>query len=312
VWIDGALVHSFRGDRGTWPDEPDRAYAFVAAGAGHVLAQVANRGGPSGFHLRWSKSTSFETSLRTEAPAPDSSRRLAAARRFGSMRAPFDLVAAPYEVALRDASPTVRAEAAWFLGGRRNEPRAIQELHAAWEREEDPSASAAIRVALAELALIDFPDSASAHRWWRDSARAWKEQVHVEAETAYAQQSALGGFYGNEPGSYGRQHVGRCFGGDRGHGLSLVLEAKATSSCSLFVRYASADGDRRADVRLRRGESPVAMRAGAVFPKTADWTAWTWQEIPLGVLPAGRVRVEISNVDGCLDLDTLGLRPTRL
>ena len=55
----------------------------------------------------------------------------------------------------------------------------------------------------------------------------------------------------------------------------------------------------------------IAARDGAVFGKTETWESWTWQEVPLGVLPTGRYRVEIGNVDGCLDLDVIGLRLAR-
>jgi len=311
VWLDGTLVSIFRGNRGTNPADPDRAFARVAKGGGRILVQVANRGGPVDFHMRWAKGTPFETSWRIEARAPDPKRRLMAVRRYGSMRVPFDLVAPLYGSALDDGFPEVRAEAARLLGGRRNEPRAIEELLAAWNREKDTRVSAAIRGALSELALRDLPDSPAAHRWWREEGRTWREAQHVEAELAYALRSAFGGFYGNAAGSYGNQHVARCFGGDRAHALSLVIEAHKSGPHVLVVRYASADGERKADVRLRRGEQMVAGRFGAVFPKTETSTAWTWQDVPLGVLPAGRYRVEIGNVDGCLDLDVLGLRPTK-
>jgi hypothetical protein len=59
-----------------------------------------------------------------------------------------------------------------------------------------------------------------------------------------------------------------------------------------------------------RGEASLAHRSAVVFATTLAWTGWVWEEVPPGVLRAGRVRVEISNVDGCLDLDTLSLRPT--
>lgn len=311
VWIDGQLVHAFRGDRGTYPDDPDRAYALVEKGGGRLLIAVVNRGGPAGFHLRYARGTPFETSLRTEARAPDARRRLMAVHRFGTMRVPYALVAALYDTALGDASAEVRSEAARLLGGRRGEFGAIDELLAAWTREKEPSVSAAIRRALSEMTFLDFADSSAAHRWWRDGSKAWRETRHVEAESAYVLGSVFGGFYGNNAGSYGGQHVGRCFGGDSAHALSLVLDIEKTGTHSLFVRYASADGDRRADVRVRRGELPVAARTGAVFEKTETWVAWRWQEIPLGVLPAGRLRVEIGNVDGCLDLDVLGFRPSR-
>lgn len=311
VWLDGVLVDVFRGKRGTNPDDPDRTFGRAAKGGGRILAQVANYDGPAGFHLRWSKGTPFESNWRTEARAPDPKRRLMAVRRFGSMRVPFDLVVPLYDAALNDGSPEVRAEAARMLGGRRNETRAIEELLAAWTREKDANASASIRAALSELALRDLPDSAAAHRWWREENRAWREADHVEAELAYALHSIYGGFYGNAAGSYGNQHVARCFGGDRAHALNLVIEAKKSGPYVLSVRYASADGERKADVRVRRGEQTIAGRFGAVFPKTDTWTAWTWQEVPLGVLPAGRYRVEIGNLDGCLDLDVLGLRPTK-
>jgi len=311
VWLDGQLVSLFRGNRRTDPADPDRAYGRAAKGGGRILAQVANYGGPTGFHLRWSKGTPFETTWRTEARAPDPKRRLMAVRRYGSMRVPFELVSPLYDTALVDGSPEVRAEAARLLGGRRNEPRAVEELLATWTREKDERVGAAIRGALSELALRDLPDSAAAHRWWREEGRGWREAEHVEAELVYALRSAFGGFYGNNSGAHGNQHVGRCFGGDRAHALNLVIEAKKSGPYVLAVRYASADGERKADVRVRRGEQMVAGRFGAVFPKTEPGVAWTWQEVALGVLPAGRYRVEIGNVDGCLDLDVLGLRPTR-
>lgn len=311
VWIDGRLVHAFRGERITNPDDADRAYAHVAKGGGHVLVAVVNHSGSTGFHLRYAKGTTFESSLRTEVRAPDARRRLMAVRRFGTMRVPYALVAGLYDTALGDGSAEVRAEAARLIGGRRGETDAVDELLATWTREKDAAVSSAIRRSLAEMTFEDFAESGAAHRWWRDASKPWRETDHVEAESAIAAGTAFGGFYGNSAGSYGGQHVGRCFGGERAHALSVVLEAKRMGSYSLFVRYASADGDRTVDVRVRRGELPITTRHGALFPRTETWEAWAWQEIPLGVLPAGRQRVEIGNVDGCLDLDVIGLRPSK-
>lgn len=310
VWLDGTLVHAFRGNRGTNPEDPDRAYGIAAKGGGRLLVQVANHGGPAGFHLRWSRGTPFETSLRTELRVPDGRRHLAAVRRFGSVRVPFDLVLPLYETALGDSDPRVRAESAWYLAGRRNEPRAIEKLLARWTREKDAGVSAALRGALSELALKDLPDSAAAHRWWRDEGRAWREVDRVEAELAYARASIIGGFYGNNSGCYGGQHIGRCFGGDPSHVMSVMLQAQRSGPHSLGVRYAAGEGERKFDVRLFLGEAPVAGRFGAAVPATASWIDWQWQDVPLGVLPAGCYRVEIGNLDGCLDLDVLALRPT--
>lgn len=310
VWLDGTLVHSFRGNRGTNPADPDRAYGIAAKGGGRLLVQVANHGGPAGFHLRWSRGTPFETSLRTELRVPDARRHLAAVRRFGSLRVPFDLVLPLYDTALGDSDPKVRAESAWYLAGRRNEPRVIEALLARWTREKDAAVSAALRGALSELALKELPDSAAAHRWWREEGRAWREIDRVEAELAYARASIIGGFYGNNAGSYGGQHIGRCFGGDPSHVMSLVLNAQRPGPYSLGVRYAAGEGERKFDVRLYLGEAPVAGRFGATAPATESWVDWKWQDVPLGVLPAGRYRVEIGNLDGCLDFDLLALRPT--
>jgi hypothetical protein len=243
--------------------------------------------------------------------APDPRRRLMAVRRLGTVRVPFELVAAMLEDALSDGKPEVRSEAARLLAGRRGEAGALEALIAAWSREKDPHVLAVLQSAVQELSLRVSTDAAAAHRWWRDDGRAWRESDYVEAEMAYTLRSAFGGFFGNTAGAYGGQHVGRCFGGDPAHGLSLVLAVRQSGPHVLALRYASADGERRADLRVRRGEQPVAAREGAVFPKTETWESWTWQEVPLGVLPPGRYRVEIGRVDGCLDLDVIGLRLAR-
>ncbi len=309
VWIDGQLVHAFREGRGTDVDDPGRAFALAARGGSRILVQVANYGGPTGFHLRWSKGTPFESTLRVELRAPDPRRRLMAVRNLGTARAPGALIVPLLATAVGGGSPDVRTESARFLGGRRGDPAAVEALLQGWRREKDSRVQLALKSALEELALRPFEDSADAHRWWRDEGRAWRACDHVEAESAYALRSAFGGYYSNNAGAYGGQHVGRCFGGDPAHALTVVLEVKDSGPHALLVRYASASSERRADVRVRRGEVPAAARDGAVFPKTESWETWTWQEIALGVLPPGRYRVEISKVDGCLDLDVLGLRP---
>ncbi len=311
VWVDGTQVDLFRGERATNPDEPDRVYARVAKGGGKVLAQVANYAGPTGFHLRWSKVSPIETSWRVELRAPDPRRRLMAVRRLGTARVPYDVVAAMLEDALSDGKPEVRSEAARLLAGRRGEASVLEALIAAWSREKDARVLPVLQSAVQELALRVSSDPAAAHRWWRDEGRAWRDSDYVEAETAYSLRSAFGGFFGNHAGAYGGQHVGRCFGGDPVHALNLVLEVRQSGPYVMAVRYTSADSERRADLRVRRGEQPVAARDGAVFPKTETGESWTWQEVPLGVLPPGRYRVEIGNVDGCLDLDVIGLRLAR-
>jgi len=311
VWVDGTQVDLFRGERGTNPDEPDRVFARVAKGGGKVLAQVANYAGPTGFHLRWSKGTAFETAWRVEMRAPDPRRRQMAVRRLGTLRMSFDLVAAMLVDALSDGKPEVRSEAARLLAGKRGEASALEALIAAWSREKDPRVLTVLQAAVHELALRVAPDAAAARRWWRDEGRAWRESDYVEAELAYSLRSAFGGSFENHAGAYGGQHVGHCFGGEPAHALNLVLEVHQSGPHVMAVRYASADGERRADLRVRRGEQPVAARDGAVFPKTRREESWTWQEVPLGVLPPGRYRVEIGNLDGCLDLDVIGLRLAR-
>ena len=41
-----------------------------------------------------------------------------------------------------------------------------------------------------------------------------------------------------------------------------------------------------------------------------EWSAWSWLELPLGELKAGRYHVELYQPNGCTDCDVMGLKPT--
>jgi hypothetical protein len=312
VWLDGELVDWFRDNRGTWPDDPDRCYARMKKGGGQILAEVANWGGKTGFHLRACPKGPFEYSYKLELRSPDTKRRLAAVRFLGSRRVTADggIVIDALAQALDDGDETVRVAAARALAGKRNE---IKALSALWKRlavEKDDAVKPVLFAAIEELTFQRFESSEAAGKWWHKDEKEWKQSSFVECEYAYALRTISGGFFGNNAGAFGGQCVARCWGENPNQSLSLVLEVPQTGPRTFVLRYACVRDTARVSLCVKRGDEVVFTRDDVALPPTQEWSAWSWLEVPLGELKAGRYHVELLKPNGCIDLDVMGWKPT--
>lgn len=312
VWLDGELIDWTRDNRGTWPDDPDRAYARMKKGGGQILVQVANWGGSTGFHLRATPKSPFEYAYKLEMRSADAKRRLAAVRFLGSrrMRTDSDLVIDYLVPALDDGDPGVRIAAARALAGRRNEARALAALLKRLGTEKDDAVQSALGIALEELTFQRFAGSDAVLKWMHRDDKDWKQSSFVECEQAYSLRTVFGGFFGNGAGAYGGQCVDRCWGGDPAHSLSLVLDVPQTGPRSFMLRYACPRENARVSLRVRRGDEIVLARDDVALAPTQEWTAWSWLELPLGAIKSGRYEVELYKSNGCLDCDVMGWKPT--
>jgi hypothetical protein len=312
VWLDGELIDWFRDDRGTWPEDPDRAYARMKKGGGRILAEVANHGGKTGFHLRASAKSPFDYAYKLELHSPDAKRRLAAVRFLGSRRSRMDsALAMDFLVpAIDDGDASVRAAAAWALAGKRNDPKALGALLKRFVSEKESSVRAALQAAIEELTFQRFESSDAAQKWMHKQEKDWKLSSFVECEDACSLRTISGGFFGNNAGSFGGQCVARCWGEQPTQSLSLVLDARESGPRTFVLRYACARGNGGVSLRVKRGEEVVLQRETLALPATKEWTAWSWLELPLGEIAAGRYHVELYGANGCTDLDVMGWKPT--
>jgi hypothetical protein len=89
-----------------------------------------------------------------------------------------------------------------------------------------------------------------------------------------------------------------------------VLDAEASGPRTFVLRYACARGNGGVSLRVKRGAELVLQRENLALPATKEWTAWSWFELPLGEIPAGRYHVELYGANGCTDLDVMGWKPT--
>jgi hypothetical protein len=310
VWLDGELIDWFRGNRGTQPDDPDRVYAKMKKGGGRILAEVANWGGKTGFHLRASARNPFDYGYKVELRSPEARRRLAAVRYLGTRRNAESVVLDYLLQALDDGDGAVRIAAARSLGGKRNDARSLAALLKRFGAEKDDAAKTALQSAIGELTFQHFENGDAAFKWWHASDKEWKQTSFVECELAYSLQTIAGGWSGNNPGAYGGQCVDRGFGGDPKNVFSLVLEVPQAGARTFALRYACTHDGERVSLRVRRGEKVAVEMDDVAVPKTKDGTAWSWLEVPLGDLAAGRYRVELAKPNGLIDCDVMGWKPT--
>jgi hypothetical protein len=315
VWLDGELIDWFRGNRGTFPDDPDRVFARAKKDGGVILAEVANHGGKAGFHLRASTKTPFEYAYRLELRSPDTKRREAAVRFLGSRRiatAPPSngLVVDALIQALDDGEAIVRVAAARALAGKRNDARVLAALLKRFSIEKDDAVSPVLESALEELTFQRFESSDAAYKWWRHDEKTWRQSSFVECEYAFALQTINGGFFGNNAGAYGGQCVARCWGEKPDQSMSLVLDVPQSGPRTFALRYATVRENARVSLRLKRGDEVVIARDDIALAPVKDWSAWSWLELPLGELKAGRYHVELVKPNGCIDCDVMGLKPT--
>jgi hypothetical protein len=301
VFIDGELVHMFRGNRGVAPDLPDVSFAHIT-GPGLIAVLVVNHGGPAAFMMGIAADSPYATSYPAAVKVGSPADRSAVVRYLGSRRGPL---ATPLLIdALNDAEPSVRAAAAWGLGARRRDPDVVEALIARLARE-SPATNIAILDALEELTFERFENAAAAKRWWDKRRSRYVASGIVEAETALGHRTMLGGFFGNLAGAYAGQCLNRGWGSDRNHWAGLTIESGGTNTFAF--RYTAAEADRTIKVRVRRGVETVFEREGVTVPKTTDWSDWHWLRLGIPPLPPGRYHVEILEPSGPICLDVVGL-----
>lgn len=260
VWLDGELVHFFRGSRGCTPDYPDVAYAQILdrPDAGRLVVLVVNHGGPGAFSLSYARGGLLFEGFTQRWESGDLQERLDVTRYVVSRR--------HQQPVGRTLIPAYQA----FNGG-----RAGREALLWWEP---------IRV------RNPFTDT-------------------VEAEYAYYRGSIRGGYFGNNAGASGHQHVGRAWGRDPGDWLSLnmLLHERAAARGAVGVRYACPNEGASFVVRVRRGDRVVFTSERITLEPTADWQLWKNVRVPLPPLEAGRYHVELVEPSGPIDIDLLTL-----
>lgn len=302
VWLDGALLHVFQGNRGTNPRDPDRALGQIEAGK--IVALVANRGGPTGFHLRVDVNPSYRRIYPTMLKDGDVPQRRGLVEYLGSRILDGGLATPLLVKALRDADAQVRARAAWGLGGVRNDVEVVDHLLAAWSEERDAEASSALRDAVNELTLRSFDSASAAQRWWKGKRPSYAEDFFVECERAMLYGDVRGGFYGNQEGACGGQTIDRGWGGGPDDELRLRLKAPHRGCRRLVIRYRAAS-DCQVRIQIKHGASVVYDRKGVKLSR-ATGTGWRRAFVNLPELDAGWYSVMLSESTGRPVLDVIG------
>ncbi|HVP13281.1 MAG TPA: HEAT repeat domain-containing protein [Phycisphaerae bacterium] len=306
VWFEGQRVWTFSGERGVNVDFVDSAYIAPKAG-GKLLVKVANHVGPAGFHLRYGPAVDYRSIYPAEAAASDPERRAALADFLGSRRVPAELTTPLLLKLLDDKDAAVRRAAAHALPAWRNRPELVQALIARWQHEDDREVKAAIRRSLEELTFQSFDTPDGAASWWARQKDHWTHWYFVECESAYSLGTIVGGFYGNQPKSYGHQTVSRCWGCKTDDFFELPLRADAAGPRTLYLRYSlGRDEPCRLSFRIRRGERVVVEKKNVPVRRTKDWATFRWAKVPLGELVAGWYRVEVRTNGINVDCDVIG------
>ncbi len=307
VWVAGVMVHRSRERPSAGAEGTMRVFLPKIAPGSPVLVHAVTRGKPLELSVRAGGPTPFDYAHRVEVRSPDASRRLAATSYLGSRRGAVQPLIDLLTVALGDNDRVVRAAAARALGGRRNEPSAIEALIQRWDTDKDSLVTSAIRAALHELTFIDIESSADAHKWWRrDDAKRWKQSYFVECESAPSLGTLVGGRVSGSPAAFGNACVGGGFGQKIVDVLGVVLEARASAPHVLRLRYTCARDGGQIAVGVRRGEETMFVREAIELPKTRDWQTWAWIDVPIGEMRPGRYRVELLLPNGRVDCDVVG------
>jgi hypothetical protein len=301
VWLDGAPLHTFNGNRGVQPRNPDRAFATISEGK--VVAVLANRGGATGFQLRFSPTSPYDR----YAPLlrdPDAAVRRGVVDYLGSrlldngQRTPL-LIAA-----LADEDAAVRARAAWGLAGCRNDAAVVDALVQTWSSECDDRAAAAVRAAVAELTLQQPGTAAVARDWWPRQRTEYEHSHFVECEYARLGGDAIGGFYGNEDGACGGQTIARGWGSDASHSLRVRLRASTPGPRQFVIRY-SAARDCSLAVRIGRDAATIVDRPGVALPRTPPGD-WRCARVDVPPITPGWYTILLHTPRGTPALDVLG------
>lgn len=306
VWVGGERSYVFHGERGTNPEDPHVAYCAPIKHGSTVVAQVVNRGGSSGFHLRTSLADPIGPGLRAELEASEEARRLGAVDYLASRMLPADLSVPTLTRMLSDRAISVRIAAAHGMGGIRNRADVVEALLDRWERATVRDEQEAIRAALEELTFENCTSAEAARKTWHRVRERWSRSWFDDGESPVFRGEFLGGWCSQNPGSYGGQCLGRSWGEFPESFAAWPMRVTRPGKHVLRVRLVAGAGGQLEGSLNRGARPPIPFRA-QITP-TSSWTDWRWDEIPLGILEPGWFRLVLRG-SGSPDLDVVGLVP---
>lgn len=117
VWLDGDLVHLYRGTRACTPEFPDIAYADATGTEGQLVVLVVNHGGASAFSIAADKSGPLFDGFEQRFASDDADERAAAVSYLASRRSQQP-VRAMLARAAKDPADRVRRAARWWRDAR--------------------------------------------------------------------------------------------------------------------------------------------------------------------------------------------------
>ncbi|MCW5765936.1 MAG: hypothetical protein KIT68_08155 [Phycisphaeraceae bacterium] len=117
VWLDGELIHFYRGTRGCTPDHPDVAYADASGTRGQIVVLVMNHGGAAGFSLAVDKGGPLFEGFEQRFADADAMERAAAVSYLASRRLQQP-VKAMLARAAKDPDERVRRATKWWRDAR--------------------------------------------------------------------------------------------------------------------------------------------------------------------------------------------------
>ncbi|MFO0857230.1 MAG: hypothetical protein U0640_07740 [Phycisphaerales bacterium] len=133
VWLDGELVHFFRGTRGCTPDHPDVAYADATGNKGQLVVLVMNHGGTAAFSIAVDKGGPLFEGFDQRFASKDAAER-AAAVSYAASRRIQQPVKAMLARAAKDPDERVRRAARWWRDSRPNSSGDYREAEDAYFR----------------------------------------------------------------------------------------------------------------------------------------------------------------------------------
>lgn len=114
VWLDGRIVHYYRGSRACTPEFPDVAYADATGTKGQLVVLVTNHGGTSGFSMAFAEGGLLFEGFRQRFSVHKVEERVGAVNYVASRR--FDQAVQPMlTLARKDSASAVRDAATWWF-----------------------------------------------------------------------------------------------------------------------------------------------------------------------------------------------------
>lgn len=133
VWLDGELVHYFRGNRGCTPDHPDIAYADASGTNGQLVVLVMNHDETAAFSIATDKGGPLFDGFEQRFASKDPIERAAAVSYVASRRLQQP-VKKMLTRAAKDADERVRRAARWWRDARPSSSGCYREAEEAYFR----------------------------------------------------------------------------------------------------------------------------------------------------------------------------------